>query len=100
MTHANGLCLDPCFDLAITIRTLLCNTIQNFSDHASDIPKLPDAETARRPRRCAEADTGGYDRFLRVEWDTVLVAGNVCPPQRCFGSLPVSSRRRRSTSIR
>src|SRR6185312_16148334 len=72
-------------DLAIALIAIGHEPIENLDDQAADLLELGNAEAACGSRRRAEPNAGGDRRLLRIEGDTVLVAGDVGATQRDLG---------------
>src|SRR5262245_9256165 len=66
---------------------LLREDVENFDNHLADLAEFRDPEASGRAGGRTEPDAGGYRRLFRIEWNSVLVAGDVRAAKRRFSDL-------------
>ena len=67
--------------------SLLEKAVEHFNDVLPDQTELGFAETTRRAGGGAKAHAGSDEGFLGIEWNAVLVAGDVGATECGFGAL-------------
>src|SRR5262249_40152694 len=75
------------FGERILLRALLREDVEHFHDQLADLLEFGDAKAATRPGRSTQAHARRYCRFLRIEGNAVLVAGDVSAAERQFRHL-------------
>src|SRR5436305_11374743 len=76
------------FGERILLDMLLRQHVEHLDDHVADLAEFRDAEAAGGTGRRAEPHARGHHRLLGIERDAILVAGDMCAPERDLGHLP------------
>src|SRR5262249_40571249 len=74
-------------DRGIFVGLLLREYVEHFRNELTDVSEFGDAEASCGASRGSEPNTGCHRRLLRVEWDSILVAGDVGAAKRCHCNL-------------
>src|SRR5471030_3162873 len=68
-------------DRRIRLDLLVREHIEHFHDQLADLPEFGNAKSPRGARRRAQPHARRHGRFLGIEGDAVLVAGDMRPPE-------------------